>query len=357
MATTCDGVKAVLMKTVSLALVTAALLFTIAPESPMKSSSHEQPQRDQSAIPLSWTLRRSNSISFWVAFDSVRQGGLFEYRRMFLLLDPKDFSPGHLRAVFTGLAAENKLPVDVFITAFSNKDHLTKELDDYLRRHEVIDHRPLPSSHGHVDTIVDNAGLTANYYRRSDEEFFNYRVDAERPDYAVVEIRKRSVGYTGDPGSDLLLASKEGDLGKAEAVIAKGVDLNARDGGGGTPLMNASLRCRTEIVRTLLAGGAKVNARDQDGDTSLTNAASNGCTEVVRLLIRNGADVNCQNSSGYSALLLATAREQIDTVAMLLDNHANVEVTNKEGQTPLMLARDRDSKVLVELLMKHGAVR
>ena len=45
-------------------------------------------------------------------------------------------------------------------------------------------------------------------------------------------------------------------------------------------------------VKTLLAKGADVNAKDGDGLTALIAAAGEGQLEVVRLLLNKGADAN-----------------------------------------------------------------
>jgi ankyrin repeat protein len=72
------------------------------------------------------------------------------------------------------------------------------------------------------------------------------------------------------------------------ALIARGADPNAREGGGGsTPLVYAALNGRLDNVRVLLAAGADPNARASDGKTILQHAS--GHPEVEQELRRAGA--------------------------------------------------------------------
>jgi len=66
--------------------------------------------------------------------------------------------------------------------------------------------------------------------------------------------------------------------------IARGDDLNARDGGGATPLMLASARRKKGIVQLLLAAGAKPELLDHEGRNALHYAEMGECTQCIALL-------------------------------------------------------------------------
>ncbi len=66
--------------------------------------------------------------------------------------------------------------------------------------------------------------------------------------------------------------------------IARGDDLNARDGGGATPLMLASARRKKGIVRLLLAAGAKPELLDSEGKNALQYAEKGECAQCIALL-------------------------------------------------------------------------
>ncbi|WP_394562133.1 sigma-70 family RNA polymerase sigma factor [Aquipseudomonas alcaligenes] len=66
--------------------------------------------------------------------------------------------------------------------------------------------------------------------------------------------------------------------------IARGDDLDARDSGGATPLMLASARRKTGVVRLLLAAGANPGLFDSEGQVALVYAEKGGCPECIALL-------------------------------------------------------------------------
>ena len=104
----------------------------------------------------------------------------------------------------------------------------------------------------------------------------------------------------------LHLASQEGDLRLVRALLAKGVDPNARTpkstapagarggGGGGrggvageqTPLMLAARADHDEVMRALVAAGADPSLRAQDGASLLMAAASGARLQDVHLRLR-----------------------------------------------------------------------
>ena len=76
----------------------------------------------------------------------------------------------------------------------------------------------------------------------------------------------------------------------AELLLAKGVDINARENNGGTPLHRACLRLgRKNVVELLIAKGADVNAGDNRGRTPLSVAKETKDEEIVELLRKHGA--------------------------------------------------------------------
>lgn len=75
-------------------------------------------------------------------------------------------------------------------------------------------------------------------------------------------------------------------------LIQLGVDVNAKDRIGWTPLHYAARGHRLEIVRLLLAAGAEVNAGDDKGITPLHLHLLQRpvCLELIELLLQFGAD-------------------------------------------------------------------
>src|SRR5258706_487995 len=89
---------------------------------------------------------------------------------------------------------------------------------------------------------------------------------------------------------------------------AKGANVNARNGSGGTPLHDAALNGKVTTARILLARGADINAQEtESGTTALYAAASLGRENVVALLLEKGADPNICSKDGASPLHAALA--------------------------------------------------
>ena len=84
-----------------------------------------------------------------------------------------------------------------------------------------------------------------------------------------------------------------------ERYLNDGVDINAADANGLTPLAWAAVNDTPfEIAKFLIDKGANVNARDHIESTPLHDAAGAGHREIVALLISKGADLNARNKDG-----------------------------------------------------------
>ena len=94
-------------------------------------------------------------------------------------------------------------------------------------------------------------------------------------------------------------------------LLAKGVDINTRDAGGGTALHKAVNNWDPELAHLLLQRGADVNARRKGNlNTPLLDAVTHTNLLCVRLLLVYKADVNAKNSKGLTALYLAKKQVQ-----------------------------------------------
>jgi len=82
----------------------------------------------------------------------------------------------------------------------------------------------------------------------------------------------------------LMLASANGSLRVAHALIEKGADLNARNSGGVTALMIAAAKGHADVVELLVRAGADVEAQTEHGDTALSIARARGDQKVIKLL-------------------------------------------------------------------------
>lgn len=145
-------------------------------------------------------------------------------------------------------------------------------------------------------------------------------------------------------------ASYNGHIGVVEALLSKGADIDAKEWKGWTALHRASIKGHTDVATALLAAGADVEAEDWNGWTPLHWASSRGSTSTVAALLANGADVNAKAKDGGTPLHRASDRHNANCVVSLLANGAKADTKNKEGDTPLKLAKRGHGDKIVKLL-------
>jgi ankyrin repeat protein len=94
-------------------------------------------------------------------------------------------------------------------------------------------------------------------------------------------------------------------------LIAQGVDVDAADEDGQTPLLYVADSGDAAMARLLIAHGADVNATMAYDETPLHRAAREGSAGMVEVLVNNGADVNAQTTDGLTALDYAIGFEGV----------------------------------------------
>ncbi|TYZ66673.1 hypothetical protein PybrP1_000580, partial [[Pythium] brassicae (nom. inval.)] len=115
----------------------------------------------------------------------------------------------------------------------------------------------------------------------------------------------------------LHLAASVGGVGGASVLeyllLQQHLNVNAADGDGCTPLHRAvHANSLASIALLLAADGVQVDARDHSGATPLTIAVECGHADIAVQLIDAGADVNAQDTVGESPLFKASALENAE---------------------------------------------
>ncbi len=158
-------------------------------------------------------------------------------------------------------------------------------------------------------------------------------------------------------------AAKRGDNFAVERQLRRGVDVNAMDVEGKTPLMCAAegQRAGLATLELLVERGANVNAvSGTPQDTPLGLAARNGRPEMVRFLLSAGADPRFMNQSGYTAITNVPAWRDTGHLAVLkilLEAGADADVVSDYGECPLRVALRAGNTPALRLLLKYGADR
>ena len=106
-------------------------------------------------------------------------------------------------------------------------------------------------------------------------------------------------------------AARDGDDDQVRSLIRQGVDVNASDSYGFTPLMWAAYEGQTDTAEILLKAGAHVTMTNRDGDNALMIASDKGHLDMVKLLFRHGAPLNARDEKGFTALMWAEKRHHL----------------------------------------------
>ncbi|XP_070976199.1 transient receptor potential cation channel subfamily A member 1-like [Oncorhynchus clarkii lewisi] len=183
----------------------------------------------------------------------------------------------------------------------------------------------------------------------------------------------------------------------AEYLISKGGDINAIDCKGHTPLLLATSCSAWKTVNLLLTHGANLKIKDKHGcnflhlailqPKGLTNLPpeflkcssvrelldaedNEGCTpmhyacrlgipESVKNLLRLNVSLDQKSKQKKSALHFAAEYGRINTCHRLLESMTNTRLLNEgdeRGMTPLHLASRGGHVIVVDLLLRKGAL-
>ena len=104
--------------------------------------------------------------------------------------------------------------------------------------------------------------------------------------------------------------AQRGEASVVAERVSEGADIEARDGGGNTPLHVAARYARETVVEVLLAAGADAQARNDSGATPLHSwgLGRHTDTRVASALLAAGAEVDAQDRGGNTPLHWAAAR-------------------------------------------------
>lgn len=143
--------------------------------------------------------------------------------------------------------------------------------------------------------------------------------------------------------------------------LAAGVDVNARDDHGNTPLhylvgTNRPNHFASTLIEVFVGAGADVNARSSGGRVALHGASSIAANDVASALLDAGADLDARDESGRTPLHRAVLarRDPVPIVSLLVGAGASVDAVDDDGRTPLHLALERGTRAIVERLLEAG---
>lgn len=158
-------------------------------------------------------------------------------------------------------------------------------------------------------------------------------------------------------GPDKIFAAiKNNDRAEFDRRIQGGVDVNAKNTDGRTPLHYAVDIGNLEMVNVLLKNKADVTQTTSQGHTPLHIAAVKDSTEIAEALLQHMSHdksndfINAQTLDGSTSLHLAARSGNSDMVKFLLKRGAIYNIHNDQGKTPLSLCIHHESDDLLRLI-------
>jgi len=178
-------------------------------------------------------------------------------------------------------------------------------------------------------------------------------VEASREGLEELVAREERSGG-GDARSALLALVRQHDANAiAHYLDTRGTaELDVADSSGITPLWQATLAMRSEVVALLAARNADLNVqKKKSGLTPLMVASMNGDTGTLKALIKAGADIDLAvNRAGATALALAFQSGQAESARLLMEEGARVDLALHAWKTVVRLLLRSGAKQDEELL-------
>jgi len=145
-----------------------------------------------------------------------------------------------------------------------------------------------------------------------------------------------------------------GNMKIAVQLLENGLDVNARDPSGSTPIIFAVCSGDYEMFRLFLKHGADLNISEIDGTDIMMSASVGGNIEIVNYLIEAGFDYNTMNNENWAPVLYAASENHIEVVRVLIHAGANIDIWNNKGETPLLWAIWNKNTEMAKLIIESG---
>lgn len=169
-------------------------------------------------------------------------------------------------------------------------------------------------------------------------------------------------GRAADLDQALRDAAAADDLAAFMALLARGADVNARDGDRNTAFLIAARNGHAAIVQAALAAGADLKSLNRYGSTALMGPSYRGHVETVRVLLATEIDLHHVNDLGWTALLEAIVlgtdgASHREIVRLLVAHGSDVNARDRDGVSALQHAQRRGQAEVARMLRAAGARR
>lgn len=196
--------------------------------------------------------------------------------------------------------------------------------------------------------LAGNHGFPAVFSAPSDVEFFEWlRARGARFDLIAEDA------WTALHSIDLKTSAA------LDWLLGQGLDVNARNRAGATPLLSQIHRINADLVREMIKRGADVNVRDASGETPLSVAITFQRVAAIEVILNAGAECKDKVGRQNDSLLHAALRSRVDLEKLIdLFESCGVDVlsVNGDGDTALHVAARFATSAAVRVVSKYDAL-
>lgn len=154
----------------------------------------------------------------------------------------------------------------------------------------------------------------------------------------LIEDKKDDVNQRSNDGASLLLhAAKLGCFTFMRRLLNIGADSNVFDNQGYNPMYYAAGTNRPLIISMLFDEDPdSIDAQDGSGNTPLMNAISTGSIAAAVELLRLHAKVSLVNDNGDSVIFLAASQGYLQILKRIIEIDSNVNLIDNSGNLPIL---------------------
>lgn len=164
-----------------------------------------------------------------------------------------------------------------------------------------------------------------------------------------------SVFYIRETEPIIHVSCKIGTIEHIKTLIEKGASINEQIFFGNT-LHSALIFKRPDIAFYLIDHGVEFDAKDLQGITPLIHACFHGYDDIVDTLINKGAEINVKVSYGKTPLNSSLENSNNSVVKKLIEKGAFINGDDTTyGEIPLTICLQKNNKEMYEYLINKGA--
>ena len=227
--------------------------------------------------------------------------------------------------------------------AQAEEDRLAQE--EARMQEKILNARTLRQIEGiRSDTVAELNSVSPLYITDHPDEFLTQTFTAQNLG-AQREYVKLMVG---DSNPLMMYAAISQNTRILQALLDIGMDINAANAKGYTPLMFASAYNTPEVIEFLIGQGADVSAQAYVMDLNALHVAAlfNPNPESAEALVSAGLPLEGKTTNDYTALLLAaTDNTNLEVVERLSQLGADLGVYDQSGTNAQGIIRNRISGV------------